>query len=465
MKRRLAAALTGVVLVGSGIALAGEPSMEEVAELREKARQSDLAYQLTEDITTELGPRLAGTEAEARARDWAVKRFNEMGFQNVRIEPFEIPVWVRGDEEGEVISPFPQKLVLTALGNSGATPDEGLTGEIVYYQTFAAFERADPSEVKGKIVFISHEMMPTQDGSSYSGCGAPRFQGPALASERGAAAIVIKSIGTDHGRGPHTGNVNFGDAEPIPAAALSTSDARNLERMVERADTVTIKLRLTPKVVGTRESGNVIGEVPGSDPDAGLVLIGGHLDSWDLGTGAIDDASGCAITAAAAKLIMDQGQPRRTIRVVWFGAEEIGIFGGRAYSEKHRDDNHAVAAESDFGADRIWRLETKLPPSAEAVEDRLAEALAPLGILRGSGEAGGGPDMRPTVANGVSAIDLSQDGTRYFDFHHTPEDTLERIDPEQMKQNVAAWTTMLAIVANAEEDIRWYVDDSTETDD
>ena len=458
-------ALTASTLLAAGSVLAEPLTMEEVAELREEALKSDLAYELTEDITTELGPRMAGTEAEARAREWAVKRLNEMGFSNVRVEPFEVPLWERGDEEGEVLSPFPQKLVLTALGNSGATPDEGLTGEIVYYPTFTAFEQADASEVKGKIVFISHEMMPTQDGSGYSGCGAPRFQGPALASERGAAAIVIKSIGTDHGRGPHTGNISFGSNDPIPAAALSTSDARNLERMVKRADSVTIKLRLTPKKAGTMESGNVIAEIPGSDPDAGIVLIGGHLDSWDLGTGAIDDASGCAITAAAAKLIMDEGQPRRTIRLVWFGAEEIGIFGGQAYSEKHRDDDHAVASESDFGADRIWRFQTKLPGSAKAVEDRLAEALEPLGILRGTGEAGGGPDMRPTVANGVSAIDLNQDGTRYFDYHHTPEDTLERVDPEQLRQNLAAWTTMLAIVANAEEEIRYSHSDSSETDD
>ncbi|HWK36036.1 M20/M25/M40 family metallo-hydrolase, partial [Sphingomonas sp.] len=325
-----------------------------------------------------------------------------------------------------------------------------------YFPTFRDLLAAPDGSLKGKIAFVSNQMAPTQDGSSYGAYGMARFVGPSIAATKGAVAAVIRSIGTDHGRGPHVGGTNFAKGvAPIPAAALSVADAENLERMFARATgPITLKLVLTPRFVGTGESGNVIAEVPGSDPDAGIVLIGGHLDSWDLGTGAIDDASGLGITTAAAKRIMDSGrQPRRTIRVVWFGAEEPGGFGGRAYAEAHAGERHATASESDFGADAIWRFEVNLPDSAKPVADRLATALAPLGITRGSGIGGDGTDIGPILNGGVAAVDLNQSGLRYFDWHHTPEDTLDRIDPVQLRQNVAAWTTMLAVVADAPEEI------------
>ena len=214
-----------------------------------------------------------------------------------------------------------------------------------------------------------------------------------------------------------------------------------------------MKLVLTPQQTGVHQSGNVIAEIPGTDRDAGIVLIGGHLDSWDLGTGAIDDGAGLGITAAAAKRVADMGRPRRTIRVVWFGAEEVGGLGGEAYAKAHAGDRHVLAAESDTGGDRVWKFETNLPESAKAIGDRLAVALAPLGITRGRATAGSGTDIGPVLATGVAAVDLSQDATRYFDAHHTPDDTIERIDPEQLRQNVAAWTAMLATVANAPETI------------
>jgi Zn-dependent M28 family amino/carboxypeptidase len=184
-----------------------------------------------------------------------------------------------------------------------------------------------------------------------------------------------------------------------------------------------------------------------------VVLVGGHLDSWDLGTGAIDDGAGIAITAAAARIVHAGGKHRRTIRVVWFGDEETGGFGGIAYAKAHAGERHALAAESDFGADRVWRFNVNLPDTAKAVGDRLAVALAPLGVVRGTEVAGDGTDVGPTLKTGVPAVDLNQSGLRYFDWHHTPEDTLDRIDPAQLAQNVAAWTAMLAIVADAPEEM------------
>lgn len=425
-----------------------------IAALRDKALTDDTAYAIIESVTTEVGPRPDGSEAEGRARSWAVAKMKALGFQNVHVEPFTLPVWQRGVETAEVVAPFPQALRLTALGNSAATPPEGLTLPVAYFASFNDLLLAPAGSLAGKIAFVSNAMQPTQDGSSYGSQGLARFVGPNVAATKGAAAIVIRSIGTDHGRGPHAGGTNFAPGvKPIPAAALSVADAENLERMVKLGKPVTLHLTLTPKQLGDGPSGNVVGELPGTDPAAGVVLVGGHLDSWDLGTGAIDDGAGIAITAAAARLVHAEGKHRRTIRVVWFGDEETGGFGGIAYAKAHVGERHALAAESDFGADRVWRFNVNLPDTAKAVGDRLAVALAPLGIVRGTMVAGDGTDVEPTLATGVAAVDLNQSGLRYFDWHHTPEDTLDRIDPAQLAQNVAAWTAMLAIVADAPEEI------------
>lgn len=426
-----------------------------VSQLRDKALHDDTAWEIVESVTTEVGPRPDGSEAEARARTWAVAKLKSLGFKNVRVEPFTLPVWERGKETCEVLSPYPQELRLTALGNSGATPPEGLTLPVVYFPTFNDLLQAQDGSLAGKIAFVSNNMQATQDGSSYGSEGMPRFSGPNIAAKKGAAAIVIRSIGTDHSRAPHTGGTRFDEkVQPIPAAALSVADAENLERMIKRSKaTVTIRLTLTPRQLGTRESGNVVGEMPGTDPKTGIVLVGGHLDSWDLGTGALDDGAGIAITAAAAKLVDAAGPHRRTIRVVWFGDEETGGFGGEAYAKDHVKERHDLAAESDMGADRVWSFKTNLPESAKAITDRLAVALSPIGVIRNDDIAGGGTDVKPTFKNGVAAVDLEQDGRRYFDYHHTSEDVLDRIDPEQLRQNVAAWTAMLAVVANAPEEI------------
>jgi carboxypeptidase Q len=448
----LAIALAAAQAPAIGIAQDAEP----VATLRDQALAGDtLAWDLMESLTTEVGPRLAGTESEARARDWAVRTLTDLGFANVRVETFQVPLWVRGEERAEITAPFPQPLVLTALGNSGATPAEGIEAEVVSFDSVEALEAASAAAVRGRIVFINHAMAPTQDGSGYGYFGAPRRDGPTIASRKGAAAIVIRSIGTDHHRNPHTGVQTFGDgARPIPAAALSVPDAEQMQRILDRGQPVRMKLTLTPRFLGEAPSGNVIAEVPGSDPDAGIILIGGHIDSWDLGTGAFDNAAGVAITTAAAHRIMQAGQPRRTIRVVLFGAEEIGLFGGRDYFNRHHGrDNVVMIAESDFGADRIWRMNGSFAEADAAVADRVARALAPLGIVRGRTRAGGGADLGAWARAGTAAIDLNQDGTRYFDYHHSPDDTLDKVDQAQLRQNVAAWTTMLAVVANAPEAI------------
>jgi carboxypeptidase Q len=452
MNKTLLAALPLALLLAAPARAQGPDQAER---LRDAALAGDeVAWDIVEGLTTEVGPRLAGTEAEARARDWAVRKLRSLGFANVHVETYDMPVWVRGEERAEIVSPFPQKLAVTALGKSGATPPAGLVGEIVAFDTVAALEAAPDAAVRGRIVFVGHEMTATQDGSQYGYYGPVRRLAPSIAARKGAAAIVIRSLGTDYHRNPHAGTQTVAEGvTPIPAAALSLPDAEQLQRMLKRGRPVTMRLTLTPRNLGLRQSGNVVAEVRGSDPGAGIVLVGGHLDSWDLGTGAIDNAAGVAITAAAARRVMAVGRPRRTIRLVWFGAEEVGLFGSTAYRAAHKDEKIVFVSESDFGADRVWQMNPAFAPANAALADRIAALLAPLGISRGKDAATGGADLGDWVKAGVAAIDLQQDGTRYFDLHHTQDDTLDKIDPEQLRQNVAAWTAMLSAVANAREEI------------
>lgn len=434
--------------------LLAAPTLEEV---RSTALNSDeIAYNIVEGLTTEIGPRQGGTEAEARARTWSVAKLKSLGFDNVRIEEYQMPTWVRGEETAEIIAPFTHKLAVTALGNSGSTGDKGLEGEIVYFPTLDDLRAAPDGSLKGKIAFVSHSMMRTQDGSSYGAFGPARFVGPNIAAKKGAAAIVIRSAGTDYHRNPHTGNTNFdAGVTPIPAGALSIPDAENLERMLKRGKPVTMKLKLTPKNVGIQVSGNVLAEVKGSNPQLPIIVIACHLDSWDLGTGAIDDAAGCGIIAAAAKHLKTLRQPKRTVRLLWAGAEEVGIWGGKDYGSKHADEPHALAMESDFGAGKVWAVDFTLPDSASEQKAKIIAALAPLGVVPRKTPAGGGADVGAIIAaQKLGIIDLQQDGTKYFDLHHTPDDTLDKIDKAEMRQNVAAWVATLAVVANYEGELK-----------
>jgi carboxypeptidase Q len=444
--------LTAALLASATVAAAQpqRPSVQvdpKVAALRDAALKDDYAWDITEGLTTEVGQRLAGTEAEARARAWSVAKLRSLGFSNVRVETFDMPIWTRGPESAQILAPFPQKLVVAALGNSASTPSEGITGEVVGFDSLAALEAAPDSLVQGKIVFVSHAMPRTMDGSGYGYFGGPRRQGPTIASRKGAIALIIRSIGTDYHRNPHTGAMGFAEGvRPIPAGALSLPDAEQLQRILKRGKPVTMRLVLMSQT-GHGQSGNVIAEVPGRDPTLPPIVVGGHLDSWDPGTGAIDDASGVAIAAAAAKRIMDAGQPLRTIRVVWFGAEEPGLFGGTDYLKRHGKEAHYALAESDFGADRIWKVNSKLGKDRETEARTLQAALAPLGIVPGVLDDADGSDIGPMLEAGAPGVGLSQDGTRYFDIHHTPDDTLDKIDPEALRQNVAAWTAMLAVLS------------------
>src|SRR3954465_1549094 len=275
MKRYLLSALllsSAPVAAQQSIATLPSPVVADprIAALRDNALDNDhYAWDIAEGLTTEVGQRLAATEAEARARDWAVRKLTAMGFSNVHVEPFDMPVWTRGAESAEIVSPFPQKLVIAALGYSGSTGPEGVTGQIVYFDSVDSLRLAPDSAVAGKIVFIDHHMMPAQDGSGYGQFGAPRRQGPTIASKKGALAIVIRSIGTDYHRNPHTGVQYFTDgATPIPAGALPLPDSDQLLRILKRGRPVIMHLTLVSQKSEGGHSGNVVAEVPGRDPKA-----------------------------------------------------------------------------------------------------------------------------------------------------------------------------------------------------
>ena len=434
--------------------------LQVAAKLRDRALKNNRAWSIVESLTTEVGPRMGGSKGDSIAVLWAENKFKELGFDKIRKEPVTFPTWIRGKETAQILSPYPHNLVITALGNSISTPEDGLEGEIVQFNSIDDLREADPSKVMGKIVFISKKMPRFRDGHGYGETVGGRSAGASEASKKGALAILIRSVGTDSDRLAHTGNMSYKDGvKQIPAAALSNPDADLVLNMLKRKKPVIVNMMLSSRAGEEYTSYSVIGEITGSSKPDEVVLLGAHLDSWDLGTGAIDDGAGVAIVMAAANLIKQMPEaPKRTIRVVLFANEEQGLFGGREYARAHKDElrKHLVGAESDFGAGKIWKFSTKFKPSALAVAKQIHSVLEPLGIEMGNNKAYGGPDIIESRNAGMAVVTLSQDGTDYFDYHHTANDTLDKIDPESLTQNVATYAAFSWLMAELEGDVGFF---------
>lgn len=416
-----------------------------------------LAYTLTESLTVEVGPRLAGSEADARSVNWAEQKFKQLGFDKIWREPFTMQYWQRGAASLTVGEPFKQNLVVTALGGSVATPFDGINAQVVMFGSLEELKAASAAQVKDKIVFINKSMAKDKLGSFYGTVVGARATGAIEAAKLGAKAIIIRSVGTSINRFAHTGMMRYSDdVERIPAAAISVPDALQLANMLKRQPELSLQLHMQTKLPGAVTSHNVIAEITGSERPDEIVLIGAHLDSWDEGTGALDDGAGVGLVMATAALIKQQGRPKRTIRVVLFGNEEGGLVGARAYAAKHAAtlNNHVFASESDFGAGRIWRLDTGFGEKSLHFADTLLQQLAPFGVEKGHNKASGGPDVSILKAQGVPVATLQQDGSDYFDYHHTPNDTLDKIDPEQLQQNLQVWQAAITLIANSELDLR-----------
>jgi len=429
----------------------------------------DIAYSWVSELTTRFGPRPAGSTNEQQAAEWAAARLKALGFENVHIESFPITGWVRGSESAQMVAPNTQPLVVAALGESPPTPAAGLEGDVVIFPTLNDLKAAPPGSLDGKIAMVSQRMVRTQDGAGYGAVVPGRTEGPKEAAQRGAIAFLLRSVGTDSHRLAHTGTTRYFDGRvPVPAFALSPPDADQIERIAALGQTVRVRLLSGASYRPEAHSQNVIAEVRGRERQQEVVLLGAHLDSWDLGTGAIDDGTGTAIITAAAKLIRDlPHRPRRTVRVVLFGSEEIaqptppgGAFGGHSYLTNHRAElpNHVLAGESDFGTDRIYSI--ALPGSIAQSEfaKTLLRVFTPIGVLASERPPEDvGADVGPSVEAGVPGFQLSQDGTHYFDIHHTADDTLDKVDREQLDQNVAAWAALVWLVADSDVDFRTHV--------
>lgn len=426
--------------------------------LIETAMGTDLGYEIIESLTTEVGPRLAGTSGDTRAVAWAEAKLNALGFDKVWKEPVALEGWVRGTEQARIAAPYDQPLHITTLGGSVATKEGGITAQVVHFESVDDLMEADPKDVAWKIVFLSQRMTRTQDGSGYGAAIRNRRLGAIEAGRKGALAVLIRSIGTDSHRLPHTGQMASSDPNipPIPAAAMSNPDADLLERVLSRGKPTAITLSLRPRKLGGITTYNVIGEMTGSEKPDEVVVIGAHLDSWDLGTGAVDDGAGIGIVTAAAKIIGDlKDRPKRTIRVVMFGAEEVGYFGAYAYLEAHKDemDKHIIAAESDFGARKIWAISSRVHEDKVSTFKALMRPLVSLGINYRNNRGYGGPDVGRLAKYNVPLTSLNQNGSDYFDLHHTADDTFDKIDAADIRQNVAAYAAFAYLMAEA--DVNW----------
>jgi len=412
-----------------------------------------LPYRIVASLTTEVGPRLAGTPAEAAARDWAVKKLEGLGFKNVHVEPFTIAGWTRGHGHASIVAPARQDLAVAALGGSIATPRGGLTAPVAFVATYDEMLKAGEGAFAGKIVFVNDRMTRARDGSGYSHAVRKRSKGASEAARRGALALVIRSVGTDSDRFAHAGNMSYAKEvkRKIPAAAISNPDADQIERLHAEGHTVTLKLDLHPRHIVDAPSGNVIADIPGTEKPDEIVLLAAHLDSWDLGTGAIDDGAGVGIVVAAAlRAAGPEMKPKRTIRVVLYGAEEVGVHGGDAYAKRHAAivARHVLAMEADFGTGRAWRYSTNVPEADLPFYDAIGRELEPLGLERGDNKSNGGPDIGALRKLGVPVVGIGQDGTTYFDLHHTANDTLDKIDAEALEQVTEAFARVARSVAN-----------------
>ncbi|WP_428717933.1 M20/M25/M40 family metallo-hydrolase [Undibacterium curvum] len=427
-----------------------EAEMQTAAWIREHALSDNRSYEILESLTTEVGARLAGSEADLRAVAWAEAKMRALGMDKVWKEPVQYPVWQRLSEQASVISPYPHRLQVTALGHSVSTPAGGVQADIVHVASLQDLKNTDAAKVRGKIVFIDHKLKKSAD---YGEVAAGRSRGASEAARKGALALVIRSVGTDSHRLPHTGVMHYDeDAPRIAAAAISNPDADLLVRMLSRAQPVRLDLRIQTAMEGNFTSYNVIGELRGSEQPDNYVLIGGHLDSWDLGTGAVDDGAGCAITLGAAEFLRrHQLRPRRSIRVVLYANEEQGLIGGRAYHAAHRHEISRIqaASEADSGQGPVKMLRSDVRPAALAVVGQMQQVLAGLGVSAGGNQAHPGPDMGVLREAGAASFSLDMQADDYFDVHHTADDTFDKIEPVRIRQSCAAFAVFAWMAAQS----------------
>jgi hypothetical protein len=423
-------------------------------QIIQRELKTSQAYDTLAHLTDSIGPRLSGSKGAALAVAWTTARFRAWGIPVVN-EPVMVPHWVRGREEGSLVSHNNQKIVLTALGGSVATPPAGITAEVIEANSFDDLKTLGAAKIKGKIVYFNNPMdmdlvHHQRAFEAYSKAVVYRGSGPSRAAEYGARAVVIRSVASASLRTPHTGALRYDPKQPkIPAAALSVEDALLVHRLLERGERVRMHLVLTPRELPDAASANVVAEIRGSEKPNEIVLIGGHLDSWDLGTGAIDDGAGVAMVMETMRLLREMNlRPKRTIRAVLFMNEENGLRGGRAYFDKHKGEKHAGVIETDAGAAAPTGFTTTLKGDALAALESRTGALAAINAHRFETTPETGADTQFLVEAGAAGFGLVPDPTHYFDYHHSPADTLDKVDRTELAQDTAAVAALAWILAN-----------------
>jgi carboxypeptidase Q len=397
-----------------------------------------------------FGHRLSGSESLEKAIAWAATEMKKDGLENVRTEPVKVPHWVRGRESLDIVEPHRSALAMLGLGNSVGTPPDGIEADVVVVRSFADLDAAG-DRVKGKIVVFNVPF------TTYGETVAYRTSGPSRAAARGAVAMLVRAVGPPGLRTPHTGVLTYADGEPrIPAASIATEDADRLQRMQNRGTKIRLRLKMDAKMLPDADSANVVAEIRGSERPDEVVVVGGHFDSWDVGTGSTDDGGGCVVTWEALRLLKKLNlRPRRTVRLVLFTNEENGLAGGRAYLARYRDQlaNHVLMLESDSGVFRPTGFGFTGSMTARATMQQIATLLKPIGADH-IGPSGGGADIGPAAdAGGIPSMSLEVDGN-YFLIHHTEADTVDKIDPADMAKAAAAVAVVAYVVADMPERLR-----------
>jgi carboxypeptidase Q len=400
------------------------------------------AYARLTELVERFGPRISGSAALERAIDWMVVEMEADGFDNVHTERVMVPHWVRGEESLEMILPWPRDLPMLGLGFSVATPPGGIRGEVLVVNSFEELEaRAD--DAQGRIVLFNVPF------TTYGQTVQYRSRGAVAAAQAGAVASLIRSVTPYSQQTPHTGNSSYEDGVPrIPHAAITVEDADLLQRMQERGQRVELHLRMEAQTLPDVPGRNVMAEIRGREFPDEVVVFGGHIDSWDVGQGAMDDAGGVVAAWEAIRIMKELGlQPRRTIRAVGWTSEEQGRTGGREYVTEHEDEYHVLAMESDggvfkpsgfgfTGSDEAFAMIQEIGTLLERIESGT--------VTRG----GGGADISPLMATGVPGMGLSVDGTKYFWYHHSDADTVDKLDPDEVALCVATMAVMAYVVAD-----------------
>ncbi len=439
--------------------------VEELKKLQDAALKSDYALRQVAWLCNNIGPRLSGSPQAEQAVSYVAEQMRALGLE-VTLEKVMVPHWVRGEERAELtkftgMAPgTTQKIVLTALGSSVATPPQGLVAPVVVVENFDQLQSLGESGVKGKIVVYNvrfDEALQDQGFGSdaYGQSVQYRSRGAIEAAKLGAVASLNRAAGSTAFRKPHTGSVSYQPGvNPIPAAALSAEDAELIAYLARQGE-VTLRLVLTPQTLPDAVSHNVIADLRGSEHPEQVIIVSGHLDSWDLGTGALDDAAGVAVAMQTAQLCKQLGlKPKRTIRVIAYMNEENGLRGGRTYLDNHKDDlaNHIAAVESDLGAGHPTGFSAHVTPAALAMVQPLSRILQSSGAGLVRQVAGSvGADISPLENGGVPGFAPIQDNRHYFKYHHTPADTFDKVDPRHLAENAAVMAVLAYAIASLPE--------------